>query len=134
MFYFGLAVATRSVSPITQQTGDMQWDAVQTVQWLIEGTFALTASLIAPGGGTLWSEGFFVHVAAPYNLLAAVPILLILVLIYEIYNVATSGSQEKGSKSKGKAPPASSPSASGTGTASTPAQGAGEPPAGGGTT
>jgi hypothetical protein len=109
MFYLGFAVASRDVSPINQATGDMSWDAVATLRWILEGTYALTASLIAKDGTTVWSQGFFVEISAPYSLLAAIPIILIIILVYELIVIARSGSQE--AKSLVGPTPATSPRA-----------------------
>jgi len=97
MFYFGFALATRDVldsNPVAASNGtfDMTWYP-GVLQWLMAGTFGLTASLLAPNGTTEWSQNFFVHVTAPASVGAVVPILLIIIGIYEFYALAISGRQ-----------------------------------------
>jgi hypothetical protein len=129
MFYFGLSIVSRDVSPLTQSAGDLSWNAIQTVQWLMEGTYLLAASLVSPDGSILWIEGFYVHVAAPYGVLAAIPIILIIIFVYEVYNIARSGRSDMVMVPKNRGPPTTSPpSAPGpeppTGSAPPPGQGA----------
>jgi hypothetical protein len=95
MFYFGVALSTRDVvenNPVATTTGtiDMAWDP-GILQYVLEGTYLVTASLIAPNGTTLWSENLWVHESAPYSVLAVIPGILILIGLYELYVVATSG-------------------------------------------
>jgi hypothetical protein len=97
MFYFGFALATRDVldsTPVAADNGtfDMTWSP-GVLQWLLAGTFGLTASLLAPNGTTEWSQNFFVHVTAPASIGAVIPILLIIIGIYEFYALAMSGRQ-----------------------------------------
>jgi hypothetical protein len=97
MFYFGYALATRDVldaSPSAATSGsfDMEWDP-GVLQWLLAGTYGITVSLLAPNGTTVWSEPFFIHVNAPGGVGAIIPILLIVIGIYEIYELARSGRQ-----------------------------------------
>jgi hypothetical protein len=128
MFYFGLALATRDVEitnpqPATNGSFDMQWDP-GILQWVLEGTFGLTASLLAPNGTTMWTENFFIHAAAPYSLAAAIPLLLILIGAYEVYSILVSGRQSRpparpprGAKGPARPEPASSsPDSEGEGT------------------
>ncbi|MGD0250566.1 MAG: hypothetical protein ABSB97_06755, partial [Thermoplasmata archaeon] len=72
-----------------------------------EGLFGLTASILASNGTTVWSENFFIKATAPYSILAALPIILGIIGIWELYSVARSGRQAAFS-GKGK-PPASPP-------------------------
>ncbi|MGI0151469.1 MAG: hypothetical protein ACREC5_06000, partial [Thermoplasmata archaeon] len=109
MFYFGVALGTRDVleaNPHAAASGviDMKWDA-SVLQYLVEGTYELTASLLAPNGTTLWSESFYLHASAPYFVLALVPLLMILLAIYEAYGLLTSGSQARRKALPAKAPP-----------------------------
>ncbi len=132
MFYFGFPLATRDVTTVGGVAGPsgsfvMNWTP-GVIAYVLEGLFGLTASLVATNGTTVFSEGFFVHANAPYGILAALPILLILLGIYEIYNVARSGRQAALPKAQKPAgpPPPEEPGA-GPGSA-----GAGSSPPGGG--
>jgi len=115
MFYFGFAVSTRDVvksgtTPATTGTFDMNWNPGE-LTYVLAGLYKLTASLLAPNGTTVWSESFFVKATAPYGFLAALPIILILIAIYELYSVARSGRQAAlGGKGKPpESPPPESP-------------------------
>ena len=110
MFYFGFALATRDVGAPSAETGggffDMSWTP-GALTYVLEGLYGLTASLVAPNGTVLWSENFFVTAAAPYSILAVLPIVLLLIAIYEVYQLAVSGRQA----ALGRKPPAPPPSA-----------------------
>lgn len=95
MYYFGYALSTRDVvdsNPVAANNGTftMTWQA-GALAYLLEGTYRLTASLLTPSGGTVWSQDFYVHGSAPADILAAIPILLVLIAIYEVYGLLTSG-------------------------------------------
>ena len=112
MFYFGFPLATRDVTTVGGVAGSsgsfvMNWTP-GVIAYVLEGLFGLTASLLATNGTTVFSEDFFVHANAPYGILAALPLLLILLGIYEVYNVARSGRQAalpKTAKPTGPQPP-----------------------------
>jgi hypothetical protein len=116
IFYFGFALGTRDIidsNPVAATNGsfDMPWDP-GVLQWLIIGTYALTASLLAPNGTTMWSEQFYLHVSAPAAIGAAIPIILILIGIWEVYSLARSGRQAaitSPAKRKGDGPLGSTP-------------------------
>jgi hypothetical protein len=97
IFYFGFALGTRDV---TTATGNASGHIVMSdwntgpLEYVIEGTYKLTASLLATNGTTAWSQSFWVIVAAAFYVLAALPIVLLLLAVYEIYNVATVGRQQ----------------------------------------
>jgi hypothetical protein len=112
MFYFGFALATRDVPPIGSGQGstgsfDMNWDP-GALTYVFAGLYGLTASILDSNGTTVWSENFFVKATAPYSILAALPILLLILGIYELYAVARSGSQAA-IATKRKTPPAAPP-------------------------
>ncbi len=92
MFYFGFAVSTRDVyfTAGSFSSIPLNW-TVGAIQYVVEGVFGLTASLINGAGTTVWSENFYVRLAAPYSILAIAPIVLILLAIYELYLLATCG-------------------------------------------
>jgi hypothetical protein len=95
MFYFGYALSTRDVvdsnpQPTNNGTFTMAWQA-GALDYLLEGTFRLTVSLLTPTSTALWSQDFYVHAAAPLNVLAAIPIILVLIVVYETYGLLTSG-------------------------------------------
>jgi hypothetical protein len=97
MLYFGFALSTRDVPPIggghrTNDSFFMNWN-VGALEYVIAGTFRVTASLIDLDGRTVWSQDFFVHLVPAYSILALVPILLILIIAFEVYAVMRSGKQ-----------------------------------------
>jgi hypothetical protein len=127
IFYFGFALGTRDIidsDPVASTNGtfDMPWDP-GVLQWILAGSYALTASLVTPNGTTEWSEQFFVHVTAPAAIGAVLPIILLLIGIYEAYALARSGRQaaistsSKSGKPSSPSTPASSSSASASGAA-----------------
>jgi hypothetical protein len=109
IFYFGFALATRDVTdanavPAFAGAFVMNW-TTGPLQYLMEGRYRLVASLLEPNGTTVWSQTFWVQVAAPYYILAVLPFVLILIIIYELYAVATVGKQAALSQRKKSAPP-----------------------------
>jgi len=108
IYYFGFALATRDILdsvavPATSGSFDMNW-STGSLQYILEGSYELTASLLASNGTTMFSESFWVLVAAPFYVGALLPIVLILIIIYEIYGIATVGKQAAlGRPSKGPA-------------------------------
>ncbi|HYK93654.1 MAG TPA: hypothetical protein VEY07_06395 [Thermoplasmata archaeon] len=114
MFYFGYPLSTRDVvrtNPVSATSGqfDMSWDP-GILRYLLSGTYSLTASLIAPNGTTEWSEKFYLRVTAPGTIGAALPIILILIGIWEVYSLARSGRQAalgRPAPAPSKAPPTS---------------------------
>jgi hypothetical protein len=106
MLYFGFALTTRDVvNSGTQNFADMSWTPGAIV-YVLEGVFEITASILYSGNGTsLWSENFWVRANAPYLIFAALPLILIVIVIWELYSVARSGRQEALAQKQGKAPP-----------------------------
>jgi hypothetical protein len=109
MYYFGFSVVTRDITqtgatPQSSGTFTLNWNP-GALTYVFEGLFGLTASLLAPNGTTVWSENFFVKATAPYAILAALPLILIILAIWELYSVARSGRQAVLS-GKGKPPTA----------------------------
>ena len=95
IFYFGFALATRDIILTTAESSGnvvMNW-STGPLQYILEGSYQLTASLLATNSTTVWSQSFWVNVAAPFYILAILPIVLILIAIYELYAVATVGKQ-----------------------------------------
>ncbi|HKN05986.1 MAG TPA: hypothetical protein VJ021_00065, partial [Thermoplasmata archaeon] len=93
MFYFGFAVATRDVSlSVALVTGHvpLNWTPL-SIGYVLEGVYRLTASVIAPNGTTMWSQDFYVRGNAPLGVLAVIPIVLLLIAVYEIYGLVRSG-------------------------------------------
>lgn len=91
MIYFSTDLSVTDAAPNTSHSASMVWNGAGTLRWFLAGTYALSASLIDANGSTLWNERFFVHVTAPYTVLAAVPILLLVLLALELVAVARSG-------------------------------------------
>ncbi len=111
IFYFGFSLATRDVVdsaavPATTGSFTMNW-STGALQYLLEGSYKLVASLLAPNGTTMWSQAFWVYVAAPFYVGAVLPIVLILIVIWELYNVATVGKYAMLGAPKSTAPPPS---------------------------
>ncbi|MHB8352240.1 MAG: hypothetical protein ACYDFT_06110 [Thermoplasmata archaeon] len=130
LFYFGVALSTRDViesNPVAAPSGviDMAWSGGY-LEWATAGTYRLTASLLAPNGTQMWAESFYIHVAAPYSILAALPLLLILVAAYEIYSLLTAGRLAGRKPSAPPAPPPATPPPAATPTP--PSDGAPPPP------
>jgi hypothetical protein len=99
MFFLGFGVATRDVtlSGTTNTSSgviDLYWNGTGLLADLIEGTYQVTASLLDAGQNTLWSENFYVKMTAPFDLLAASPIILLVIGIWEAFLLATSGKQD----------------------------------------
>lgn len=93
MFYFGFAVATRDVSLSVAQTSGsvpLNWTPL-SIGYVLEGVYKLTASVIATNGTTMWSEDFYVRGNAPLGILAVIPIVLLLLVVYEVYALVRSG-------------------------------------------
>ena len=145
IFYFGFALGTRDISTQTGQTrGSLPMGNWSTgpLQYVLEGTFLLTASLIATNGTTAWSQSFWVDIAAPFYILALLPIILVVIAIYEVYALLTVGKHAALGKGA-TTPPASSPPSGGSapateggdaspGSATGSTADAGPPPSGGG--
>ncbi len=138
IFYFGAALATRDVIESAPQaassgTMDMTWNA-GFLEWAAEGIYQVTASLLATNGTTVWAESFYVHVAAPYSVLAVLPLLLLVVGIYEVYGLLTSGRYARRNRPATRAPVGSTTGKEpGAGTeAAPPAGGPAPPPSEGG--
>jgi hypothetical protein len=109
-FYFGVSIATRVVTLQGSTPGlfgafELNWTP-GSIQYAVEGLFRLTAGLVEPNGSTIWSENIFVHATAPLGLLAAFPLVLLAIAIYEIYELAYVG-REAARGRMGKKPPSS---------------------------
>lgn len=94
-FLFGLPVETRdevasNATAASSGSFNMSYDP-GVYRYLAEGLFAATATLLTPNGSALWSQDFFFRASAPYSVLAVLPILLLLILAYEVYQLATVG-------------------------------------------
>jgi hypothetical protein len=115
IFYFGFALATRDITNSAGETSGTitmgNW-STGVLEYVLEGTFSLTASLLATNGTTAWSESFWVDESAPYYILAILPIVLILIAIYELYAIATVGKQQalkRRAKGGATEPPSAAP-------------------------
>jgi hypothetical protein len=144
MFYFGFAVSTRDqviTPPNSNATGSipLSWTPL-SINYILEGTYRLTASFVAPNGTTIWSEDFYVHGSAPFGFVAVVPIVLLAIAAYEIYALVRSGRYAAMGRKSAGPPPSSPPSGGPSSTtppteaeapASTPpAEGSSPPPGG----
>ncbi|HTZ61410.1 MAG TPA: hypothetical protein VMC82_02035, partial [Thermoplasmata archaeon] len=67
-------------------------------------------------GTTAWSQSFWVDIAAPFYILALLPIILVVIAIYEVYALLTVGKHAALGKGA-TTPPASSPPPGGSTTA-----------------
>ncbi len=134
MLFFGFSLSTRDVilSNAVPSVGGriyMNWSPPSVLHVLLAGTYELTASLLDPNGSTLWSQNFYVDVAAPFTIGAVLPVILVLIGVYELYGLLTSGRQARPPKTAPK--PWSDPSAApaaGAGTGSPPPTTGGDDP------
>ena len=112
MFYFGFAVATRDVTLSIAQTSDtglpLNWTPL-SIGYVLEGVYRLTASLIAKNGTTMWSENFYVRGNAPLGFVAVIPIVLLVIGVYEVYALARSGRYAAIGRKEKPQPPAGPP-------------------------
>jgi len=112
MYFLGFAVSTRDQILTNPVAGSghipLSWTPV-SVAYLIEGAYRLTASFIAPNGTTMWSENFYVRGTAPYGFLAALPIVLLILVIYEVYGLVRSGRYAAIGRKLEGAPPSTPP-------------------------
>jgi len=117
MYYLGFAVSTRDqiLSAPTPGSGSipLSWTPI-SVSYLLEGLYRLTASFIAPNGTTMWSENFWVRGTAPYGFLAILPIVLVLIIIYEVYGLVRSGRYSAIGQKVGAPPPSPPPPSTST--------------------
>ncbi|HTT44587.1 MAG TPA: hypothetical protein VMH38_01040 [Thermoplasmata archaeon] len=116
MFYLGFAVSTRDqvlTNPTAQPSGSisLSWTPV-SVAYLLEGVYRLTASFLAPNGTTMWSENFYIRGTAPLGVAAVLPIVLLVIIVYEVYGLARSGRYAALGRKVGESPPATPPSTS----------------------
>jgi len=144
MYYFGFAVATRDqilTNPVPRGSGTipLSWTPL-SVAYLLEGVYRITASFIAANGSTLFSENFYVRDNAPFGVVAILPIVLIVIVLYEVYGLARSGRYAMLGRAPKVAGPGAEPPKSGgrptetppeTGTAGEGATESGAPPSGG---
>jgi len=112
MYYLGFAVSTRDQILTSPAPGSghipLSWTPI-SVAYLLEGAYRLTASFIAPNGTTMWSENFWVRGTAPYGIFALLPIVLLIIILYEVYGLARSGRYAAIGAPAAAAPPPSPP-------------------------
>jgi hypothetical protein len=85
-----------NVHPATSGTVSVIGDYTYA-KYLIEGAYELHALLLDPNGSTLFSETFFINVHEPYDL-TVVTVIFGLLILYELYAVATLGSAQSVTK------------------------------------
>lgn len=135
IFFFGFALGTRDITTVGAATSPLSMNNWNTgpLQYILSGTYQLTASLLATNGSTVWSQSFWVNITAPYYILALLPIVLILIAIYEVYALCTVGKYAMiGRPPKSSEPTPPSPSSPTQDSAEAPGSG-GATDAGGGT-
>jgi len=115
MFYFGFAMSTRDQivnNPVAKATGSipLSWTPL-SINYVLEGVYKLTASFLAPNGTTMFSENFYVRGNAPLGFLAVVPIVLLLIAIYEVYGILRSGRYAMVGRKPAAPPPEAPPAA-----------------------
>ncbi|MCI4348899.1 MAG: hypothetical protein L3J93_01590 [Thermoplasmata archaeon] len=96
LFFFGYGVGARDVSQAPSPTAsngtiNLTWDGANALRWLAEGTYVATASILNAAGSTLWSENFYLRITAPYSVLALIPIVLLILGIFELAALLRSG-------------------------------------------
>lgn len=92
-FLFGFPFITRALTntpALTSSTGvsNLTWDP-GALNYLIAGSYQCLASIFSPNGTTLWSEWFYVNIHAPYTIGAVLPLILLLLVLFEVYAVLT---------------------------------------------
>ena len=132
MYYLGFAVSTRDQILTNPVAGSghipLGWTPV-SVAYLLEGVYRLTASFLAPNGTTMWSENFYVRGTAPLGFVALLPIVLLIIVVYEAYELFRSGRHAVLGRKGAGGPPPSAPAE--TPQAQPPSSGEGStPPAG----
>jgi len=137
MFYFGFAVTTRTQTvnnPVASSSGSipLSWTPL-SIAYVLEGVYKITASFLAPNQTTLFSENFYVRANALLGFVAAIPIVLLLIAIYEVYALVRSGRYAALGRKLAGSPPSSPPPSSppGDSTPPTEAPEAETPPPGG---
>lgn len=95
LIVFGVAAGVKeldlsNVHPSTSGTISVIGD-YSYAQYLIEGVYLMHAFLFDPNGSTLYSESFYVKVHATYDL-TVITVAFAVLLLYEVYTVATLGS------------------------------------------
>jgi len=98
IFYFGFALATRDITrTVGESSGNLVMGNWSTgpLQYILEGTYLLIASLLDTNGTTAWSQSFWVDSSAPFYILAALPLVLILLAVFEVYALCCSGRHAK---------------------------------------
>lgn len=60
-------------------------------KYLIEGVFAMHATLLDPNGSVLFAQTFYMKIHAPYDL-TVVTVVFALLVVYEVYAVVSMGS------------------------------------------
>jgi hypothetical protein len=92
---FGFSAFTR-VQVLTPPTSNVTgWVNMSSdfsiVRYLAEGLYQVVGTLTAQDGSTIWQESFYVHVVSSYHFVV-INILLVLIAVYEVYNIAKLGS------------------------------------------
>jgi hypothetical protein len=96
---------------------------------LTAGVYQLTARLLDPNGSSVWSESFYIDAKAPYLIGAALPALLVVLAISEVYWLVTVlRSRPRVRRLKGWEPPAGASGAPTTEQPQGSAAGASSPP------
>jgi hypothetical protein len=121
MFYFGFAVTTRTQTvnnPVSGTVGGipLTWTPL-SLAYVLEGLYKITASFIASNGTTMFSESFYVRANALYGFVAAIPIVLLILVIYEVYALVRSGRYAMLGRKETGSPPATPPPQTPEGTA-----------------
>jgi len=113
MFYFGFAVTTRTVTetnPTASASGHipLTWTPL-SIAYVLAGLYKITASFIAPNGTTMFSENFYLRATALYGFVAAIPIVLLIIAIYEVYALVRSGRYAMLGRKPATPPPSTPP-------------------------
>ncbi|MCI4345779.1 MAG: hypothetical protein L3K07_03380 [Thermoplasmata archaeon] len=92
-FLFGFSFITRALTntpALTTPTGvtNLTWDP-GALTYIVSGVYLCLASIFAPNGSTIWSESFYIKANAPFVVGALLPLILLLLLVYELYAVLT---------------------------------------------
>jgi hypothetical protein len=134
MMYIGFALSTRDVirngaTATASGSVPLNWTP-SALNYVIAGLYLVKASLLS-NGAAIWNESFYVHATAPFAILAAFPLILVVLIIYELYAVARSGRQAPPAVTA--PPPRSDPGSSATTETAPPSPPPTNPPPSGGT-
>jgi hypothetical protein len=116
-YLFGFPFITRALTNTpalgsSSGVSNLSWDP-GALNYLIAGVYECLASIYAPNGTTTWSEWFYINIQAPFTIGAVLPIILLLLVLFEVYALLTvkPTPPKGGAAPSPPSPPAPSPPA-----------------------